>query len=270
MVTLYRFHCITRWLRPEWASWVGVGWGWVGSGGFGVSGSVGLGVRLSWVELRDRGTDPNISLLWGVTILTLRTHHESWAPFQYPIRRLNARSRKASKPRDLSLELSDRSEIWQAPQQQGCRSACQISKRCDNLNYQSRGFETSRDLTIRRLIGYWNGAQQAGWQWDLSSADYHEMIVFAVTWFGLLLLQLATGSIQKYWLPPSFSSYAQWWLGIVWILIIPHTMKLMGGILVSLRPSRIPCPLCSTHSSGWIHFIFVIHLIKQLQKVCHV
>ena len=50
-----------------------------------------------------------------------------------------------------------------------------------------------------------------------------------------------------------------------------------GGILVSLRPSvrlsvrpsRIPCLLCSAYSSGWIHFIF-IHLIKQLQKVCRV
>ena len=52
---------------------------------------------------------------------------------------------KISKPRDLYLELSDRSEIWQAPRQQGCRSAGQISKRCDNLNHQSRGFETSRD-----------------------------------------------------------------------------------------------------------------------------
>ena len=47
------------------------------------------------------------------------------------------------------------------------------------------------------------------------------------------------------------------------------TTKLLGGILVSLRPSRIPCPLCSFYSSGWIHFIF-IHLIKQLQKVCRV
>ena len=35
------------------------------------------------------------------------------------------------------------------------------------------------------------------------------------------------------------------------------------------RPSRIPCPLCSFYSSGWIHFIFM-HLIKQLQKVCRV
>ena len=71
----------------------------------------------------------------------------SWAPFQYPMRRLTVRSRKFWKPRDLYLELSDRSDIWQAPRQQGCRSACQISRRCDNLNYQSRGFETSRDLT---------------------------------------------------------------------------------------------------------------------------
>ena len=86
------------------------------------------------------------------------------APFQYPIRRLTVRSRKVSKTRDLYLELPDRSEIWQAPRQQSCRSACQISKRCDNLNYQSRGFETSRDLTIRRLIGYWNGAQIFKWE----------------------------------------------------------------------------------------------------------
>ena len=33
--------------------------------------------------------------------------------------------------------------------------------------------------------------------------------------------------------------------------------------LPSVRPSRIPCPLCSAYSSGWIHLI-LIHLIKQL------
>ena len=52
-------------------------------------------------------------------------------------------------------ELSDRSEIWQAHRQHCYRCACEISKRCDNLGYQCHGFETSRDLTIRRLIGYW-------------------------------------------------------------------------------------------------------------------
>ena len=36
-----------------------------------------------------------------------------------------------------------------------CRCARQISKRCYTLNYKSPGFKTSRDLTIRRLFGYW-------------------------------------------------------------------------------------------------------------------
>ena len=84
-----------------------------------------------------------------------------WAPSQYPKRRLSVRSRKVSKLRDLYLELSDRSEIWQALRQQCCRCACQISKRYDNLKYQSRGFETLRDLTKRRLFWYWDGAQGA-------------------------------------------------------------------------------------------------------------
>ena len=78
----------------------------------------------------------------------------SRAPSQYPKRRLFVRSRKVSKPRDLYLELPDRSEIWQALRQQCCRCACQISKRYGNLKYQSRGFETLRDLTKRRLSGY--------------------------------------------------------------------------------------------------------------------
>ena len=84
------------------------------------------------------------------------------APSQYPKRRLSVRSRKVSKPRDLYLELSDRSEIWQALRQQCYRCACQISKRYDNLKYRSRGFETFRDLTERRLFEYWDRAQSPG------------------------------------------------------------------------------------------------------------
>ena len=55
----------------------------------------------------------------------------------------------------------------------------------------------------------------------------------------------------------------------------PHN-EVVGGytgftpsVLLSVHTSRIPCPLCSAYSFGSIHFIF-IHLIKQLQKVCHV
>ena len=84
-------------------------------------------------------------------------------PFQYQIRRLIVRSREVSKPRDWYLELSDGPEIWQAPQKHCCWGACQISKRYDNSNYQSRGFETSWDLTTRRLIWYWNRAQDLNW-----------------------------------------------------------------------------------------------------------
>ena len=80
----------------------------------------------------------------------------AWAPFQHPTIRLTVRSHEVSDLRDVYLEFPDRSEIWQAPRQHCGRSVCQISMRCDNLNYQYRSFETSRDLPTRRLNGYWN------------------------------------------------------------------------------------------------------------------
>ena len=36
-----------------------------------------------------------------------------------------------------------------------------ISERLDNSKYKTRSFETSQDLKIRRLMGYWNRAQVA-------------------------------------------------------------------------------------------------------------
>ena len=83
---------------------------------------------------------------------------EIWAPSQYPKRRLFVRSRKVSKPRDWYFKLSHRFEIWQAHRQHCCRSACQISERSGNSKYKSRGFETLRDLTERRLFRYWHRA----------------------------------------------------------------------------------------------------------------
>ena len=83
---------------------------------------------------------------------------ESRAPSQYPKRRLSVRSRKVSKPRDWYFKLAYRFKIWQAHRQHCCRSACQISERSDNSKYKSRGFDTLRDLTERRLFAYWDGA----------------------------------------------------------------------------------------------------------------
>ena len=64
---------------------------------------------------------------------------------------LFARFRELSKPRDSGLNFSNRSEIWQVHRQRCCRGACQISERYDLCIIQSRGFETSRDLAVRRL-----------------------------------------------------------------------------------------------------------------------
>ena len=59
--------------------------------------------------------------------------------------------RKISKPRDSGLDFFNRSEMWQAPRQQRCRDACQISLRYKPYYTQYRGFEKSRDLAVRRL-----------------------------------------------------------------------------------------------------------------------
>ena len=102
-----------------------------------------------------------------IAILT-SWYHEFWAPSQYPKRRLIVRSREVSRPRDWYFKLSNRFEIWQAHRQQCCRSACQISERSNNSKYKSRGFETSRDHTIRRLFGYWDGVLNADNVWEFS------------------------------------------------------------------------------------------------------
>ena len=56
---------------------------------------------------------------------------------------------------------------------------------------------------------------------------------------------------------------AQWscW-GLYWF----HSVR--PSVRLSIPPSHIQCLLCSANSSNWIHYTF-IHLMKQLQKVCH-
>ena len=77
------------------------------------------------------------------------------APFQYPTWRLTVRSHEVSKPQDLGSDFSNRSTIRQASRQRCCRDACQISERYDHHKIQSRDFETSRYLTVRRLPAKW-------------------------------------------------------------------------------------------------------------------
>ena len=52
--------------------------------------------------------------------------------------------------------------LWnlQEPRQQRCRDACQISERYEHYTIQSRGFETSRDLTVRRPLVFYSSDRQ--------------------------------------------------------------------------------------------------------------
>ena len=110
---------------------------------------------------------------------------------------------------------------------------------------------TSLDLNILRLRQ--NGSHFADESFKCFFVN--EMLEFQLKfhWSLFLMVQL---TISHYHTP------AQWscWGGYTGFTL---------SVRPSVRPSRIPCPLCSTCSFGWIHFIFT-HLIKQLQKVCRV
>ena len=103
------------------------------------------------------------------------------------------------------------------------------------------------------------------------------MFSLICAWINHCVNNGETGDLRRYRahydvIVMHFTSY---WPGV----IIPHAQRSCWGVYwfhsvrpsvrLSVRPSRIPCPLCSVYSFGWIHFIF-IHLIKQLQKVCRV
>ena len=122
----------------------------------------------------------------------------SWAPFQYPIRRLIVRYRKDSKSRDLHLELYDPSEIWQTPRQQRCWCACQISKRCKTWDYQSHRFETwdisnlSIDVLSDIETGPWSASVASciiGWSnytqcgAVITQSVFFKILIIARPWF---------------------------------------------------------------------------------------
>ena len=109
-------------------------------------------------DISIRDGHPMTRFIWRDSMTRFISVKLTWAPSRYPKRRLFVRSRKVSKPRDWYFQLSYRFEIWQAHRQHCYRSACQISERSDNSKYKSRDFEILRDLTERRLFGYWDGA----------------------------------------------------------------------------------------------------------------
>ena len=73
-----------------------------------------------------------------------------WASIHWADGRLTVRSDEVSGPQDSSLNFNH-SEVWQAPWQQYCRVACQISERHNHYNIRAHGFETLRGLVVRRV-----------------------------------------------------------------------------------------------------------------------
>ena len=55
----------------------------------------------------------------------------------------------------FSSDFSNRSEIWKAHRQHCCRDTCKVLEWYDHYNTQSRYFETSRNLAVRRLTAWW-------------------------------------------------------------------------------------------------------------------
>ena len=90
--------------------------------------------KISWQPLLGQTTGAlfcshvNVTILQGLYSLSTQTS-----------------CRKISWSREIQVyAFSKRSEILQAPRQQRCRDACQISERYDYHNIQFRGFETWR------------------------------------------------------------------------------------------------------------------------------
>ena len=108
---------------------------------------------------------------------------------------LTVRSHTVSRPRESGLNFSNRSDNWQAPRQQRCRDACQISERYNHYNTQSRGFETSLNLAIRRLTAWWIEAQEnmdikTHWGRDKMFAVSQTTLLNAFSWMKLLEFRL--------------------------------------------------------------------------------
>ena len=75
--------------------------------------------------------------------------------FTYRKTSYTANSREVSKPQNSIVQCLHRSTIWQAFRQLCCRGACQISDRFEKPKPESRGFENSGDLAVRRPSAKW-------------------------------------------------------------------------------------------------------------------
>ena len=168
--------------------------------------------------------------------------------------RLIVRYRKVWKPRNLYLELYDGSDIRQALRQPCCRPAHRISKRCDNLYYQYRGFETLQEHVIRCLNGYWNRSQfsplkiacEISWNVATHFGGYGPVCVsFAIHIWLVLSLALTGKSSQEVthqWVGASSGTYGE-----------EHTGQLLNAVRKSAS---------AMEAGNWFHWGMVLKIVE--------
>ena len=125
-----------------------------------------LGRAFHGLNFCERAQLPNELYIWGILLAgcllspvvqsQLSGLILAWAPFQYPIRHLIKTSRKVSKPRDFVFRIV---RSLDGPLSSSAVDVPVVSQRCTNLSFKPSGFDASRNVRMRRLLGYWNGAQ---------------------------------------------------------------------------------------------------------------
>ena len=145
-------------------------------------------------------------------------------------------------------------------------------------------FKVTRDKTspILTQIGRFRtiGRSQLSNPSDLPCYSWPSISVFpSLPWYLLDLNSLAPGRcvIVSWGRVAVFNDKSSQWVPSLFcatfFIINPISTKLKGGILVSPCPSvhlwTESCLLCIFNNIHRIHFLFA-HLIKQLQKMCHV
>ena len=159
------------------------------------------------------------------------------------------------------------------PSQEICQDICnyQDDLKSVTLFQESTAQQCSRPPQKSwKIYIYWNvSASHCAFQYSVESMPWNGLSVG----YNRLQYRISSATSQKrllhnevvgeeYWLhsvrPPARSSVR-----------LSVRLSVCLSVCPSLCPSRILCLLCSTYSSGWIHFI-CIHLIKQVQMVCGV
>ena len=102
--------------------------------------------------------------------------------------------------------------VWNltATTEQRCRDACQISERCDHSNMQSRGFETSRNLAVRRSSTLWIEAQNLAIGKIEKNANF-AIYIYIYPYIAKFVLMLFITIIIRLWRPTLARHQATVW-----------------------------------------------------------